>query len=814
MWYIANYANSMKNLKKKGGLTVSSIYYGIDLGTSSSSISYIVDSPRVHQAGYIEPATVRFMPPLGASVFRNQYRLPSAVYVERKGDRSRIITGFGAEAASNGKLTRAFEDFFMSAKSDMGTLKIYEDSVHPDISTPADVSAQVLRELIKAAEQETGISPKDANVVITVPASFTHSQRQDTLCAARMAGLNIGDGDLLDEPIAAFLHTVYHQKFDAYLDTHLLNNSLMFDLGAGTCDISVFRTIFSGEESPLGLNMTIETLAISNYEKLGGDNIDLHMVEEEILPALCRINNIDFNEVPEKTRRELRFRLKMKARQVKEELCRQMGNSANLRKLRQHYTVDPFIFSDSAPKTKRMSAFMSYEQFRELLSPFITDDIDESFKIADDYVTYSFYGPVLNALEKAGLQPADIDAFIFNGGSCHNPLITGTFQRDGRFRNASFFQTPDLDLSVSKGAAIHCYALHRHNRSVIAPIVNSEIGIVTHGAKREILVAAGTKLPFPGDGDMMVKDTFCVPRDNLRQLCIPIYSGNGRVVTTLRLPLPEGTDKGDSVSIGLSIDSNKVMHFNAFMTDSPEVRISAELSNPWNHVVTTPEDLFADELWQEVAALRKEKKTVSQATMVELANRERLRGHVDGAIEILQRLHDHGSDSGRLNNLMGLCYGARGQGGRALEHYKKAAEKDPADCIVVSNYGSQLIENGKLDEGMGILQKASVLDPDYYHPHYWLGYAYRQKGDAEQSRKEYERALQLIKPRVASNPTEDYYLGFLHKIHLSLGNYEEADEIKRQRERIRLTRLLGGSPDDLIAGAQSGIWKEDELFAS
>jgi len=672
----------------------------------------------------------------------------------------------------------------------------------------------VLRELIRAAEQETGISPKNAHVVITVPASFTHSQRQDTIRAAQMAGLNIQDGDLLDEPIAAFLHTVYHQKFEAQLDTHLLNNSLMFDLGAGTCDISVFRTIYSGDESPLGLNMTIETLAISNYEKLGGDNIDLHMVEEEILPAICRINNIDFGEIPEKTRRELRFRLKMKARQVKEELCRQLAGSQTPQKLRQQYVVEPLVFSDAFPKTKRLTAYMSHDLFRELLEPFISDDLGESFKISDDYLTFSFYGPIINALEKAALQPADIDAFIFNGGSCHNPLIRETFQRDGRFRNARFFQTPDMDLSVSKGAAIHCYALHQHNQSVIAPIVNSEIGIVTHGAKREMLVAAGTRLPFPCEGELLIKDGFCVPRDGLRQLCIPIYSGNGRVATTLRLPLPEGSDKGDAVSVGLSIDSNKVMHFSAFMTDSPDVRITAELSNPWSHVVNTPEDLIADDLWQEVAALRKEKKTIATETMIQLANRERRRGNLDGAIEILQRLQDRGNDSGNLNNIIGLCYGERGQSDRALAHYRKASEKDPGNAINISNYGSQLVENGKLDEGIAVLQKAAVTDPDLYHPHYWLGYAYRQKGDADQSRKEYERALQLIKVTLARWPDDDYHLGFLHNIYLSLGNYEEADEVKRRRERIRLTRLLGGDPDDLIAGAHSGIWKEDELFAS
>ena len=39
------------------------IYFGIDLGTSSSSISYIVESTRSAQGPFVEPATIKFSPP-------------------------------------------------------------------------------------------------------------------------------------------------------------------------------------------------------------------------------------------------------------------------------------------------------------------------------------------------------------------------------------------------------------------------------------------------------------------------------------------------------------------------------------------------------------------------------------------------------------------------------------------------------------------------------------------------------------------------------------------------------------------------------
>lgn len=160
---------------------MSKIYFGIDLGTSNSSISYIVESPRSAQILFIEPTTIKFSPPPGASFFHNLQRLPSMVYVEQKGNSQKIVTGFQAQEVAQGKMAKPFENLFMSAKSDMGTLKVYEDSVHPEILSPIEVSAEIIKELIRVAEKETGISPKKTNVVITVPASFTHNQRQDTL---------------------------------------------------------------------------------------------------------------------------------------------------------------------------------------------------------------------------------------------------------------------------------------------------------------------------------------------------------------------------------------------------------------------------------------------------------------------------------------------------------------------------------------------------------------------------------------------------------------------------------------------------------
>lgn len=791
---------------------MSKVYFGIDIGTSSSSISYIVESPRNNGSAFIEPVAVPFSFKAGSELFRNQCRLPSILSVEQKGTTQKILTGATALEAAAGRRAKPFENLFMSSKTDLGSLKVYEDSVHPDLISPADVSAEIIKALLNAAEKETGIDPRKADVVITVPASFSHAQRQDTIGAALKAGLTIGEGDLLDEPIAAFIHTACHQKLDAQLDMKTAKNVLMFDLGAGTCDVSIFTVRYQEilDESDIGLSVT--NRAISNYEKLGGDNIDLHIVENELLTKLNEDGDVTFDLLPERIKREIRFKLKVRARMIKEEICEQMSRSWGKKVIKQNWSIDQIPIPSLNMKTHKVTGSTNTERFMELMHPFVMDDLTKSFKVVDDYFTFSFFGPVLGALDKAGIDPEDIHAFVFNGGSCHNPVIRKAFETHDLFYRTKFFDTPDLDLSVVKGAAIHCYHLHKHKRSIVTPIVNSEIGIFTLGLKREQLVEAGLTLPFPPDGKPLISEGFLVPKDGIENLGISIYSGDGCVINNLKLPLPIGVKKGEPICIGLSIDANKVMKFSAYMKKSPGVKMEAELSNPWSHRINSPEDIKANELWEKVSGLKKNRQSVSATTMVDLANLERKRRNISGALEILQRLEDKGTDSEDFHNILALCYWAKGAEQKALNHFRRAYELAPKNAFYATNYASQLLDMGSVEEAISMLRDTAAKSPDEYQPYYWLGIAFKRKGELEQAKREYLRAQKILRDLCASYPESEWYLNTLAEVSSYLGEYEEADRIRKQVNNLRNDRLLGGNREILIAGPKSGLWKEDEIF--
>src|SRR6185436_20171820 len=64
---------------------------------------------------------------------------------------------------------------------------------------------------------------------------------------------------------------------------------LVFDFGGGTCDVSILRA----RPDPASGRLDIANLAVARYEQLGGDNIDVAIVEEVLLPAFLERHGLD-----------------------------------------------------------------------------------------------------------------------------------------------------------------------------------------------------------------------------------------------------------------------------------------------------------------------------------------------------------------------------------------------------------------------------------------------------------------------------------------------------------------------------------------
>ncbi len=176
---------------------------GIDLGTTYSVIAALDDQGR----------------PIVIPNAEGQLSTPSVVFV----DNGSVIVGEDAkQAQALGEDNVA--SFF---KRWMGNPE-YRRSLGDQEWSPEDLSAQVLRKLVRDAEALLKQPVKQA--VITVPAYFDDHQRRATISAGLKAGLDVLQ--IINEPTAAALALGLKRE-----DEDLL--VLVYDLGGGTFDVTL-----------------------------------------------------------------------------------------------------------------------------------------------------------------------------------------------------------------------------------------------------------------------------------------------------------------------------------------------------------------------------------------------------------------------------------------------------------------------------------------------------------------------------------------------------------------------------------------------
>ena len=209
-------------------------FYGIDLGTTYSVVSYVDETGR--------PAVVR-------NVITNNETTPSVVYFEQ--DTGEVVVGEAAKNVSRLYPSRVVE----RVKRSMGKEAQWE--FDGTTYTPESISALILKQLAQDAEYYTNRPVR--KVVITVPAYFGLLERDATRNAGRIAGLDVVE--VVPEPVAAAL------QYD--LDGDTTRTVLVYDLGGGTFDTTVIR---------IGAD-AVEVLCTDGDQQLGGTDWDARLVQ-------------------------------------------------------------------------------------------------------------------------------------------------------------------------------------------------------------------------------------------------------------------------------------------------------------------------------------------------------------------------------------------------------------------------------------------------------------------------------------------------------------------------------------------------------
>ena len=547
------------------------IYFGIDLGTTNSSISWGMDTGK----NFIEPNIVPIEQMDSNGGISNHDLLPSCVYF-RENDEN-IIGLYAKSQISTQPNSVAF-----SIKSLMGS----KDQIkfEGNMYLPSDISGLILKTLKKQAESYMQSEIND--VVITVPASFDPDMRKATLEAAEKAGFKLKDSitgrqlvHLLDEPVAALYDFINLQKMNKIppnvLDLSTEKNILVYDLGGGTLDVSVHKVSFKENK------LIILDLGISRYTLIGGDDFD-KKIAEYLFDIFIKQNkledeleNFDEFEIKEAKSKLLQYSEYIKFKLTQLFLSRSLFPKENWNYEKEleeiKISVQPGYILDNKMLVNYNLTFKDYISIvSDLLGNNLTINSLDSFNPSEQppkNIVYAILDTLNKVKKKLGYLP-QIDAILMNGGMTRVPFVE---KRIEDFFNKKPLRIIDPDKSVSMGACVYHYALLKGDvRRAIQP---ETIYIKLEGENQFPLVNAGENLPYE-----MIFSQFILPK-HVTHLQIPLVRGEQKSTLISRdFSLGQMFEDDEPVSIKVTVNEEKILDFEAFLTKYNDKKFKVKLS--------------------------------------------------------------------------------------------------------------------------------------------------------------------------------------------------------------------------------------------
>ncbi len=577
------------------------------------------------------------------------------------------------------------KNLFFECKNDIGVKKTYNRAPE-GFRSAADIGGKVLAALRGAALADDPGTPD--RVVVTVPASFQVAQRRDTIEAARLAGIELAPGDLLDEPIAAFLDYLVSHSAEPIFENGEPLNLLVFDFGGGTCDVAIFRVTPADDG-----RITASPLSVSRYHRLGGGDIDAAIVHEILIPELISQNRLRKGDLGfEEKKRRLEPALLSLAEALKISLCTEIARLEAFDHYgvaeRQSLAVTQPSFQCqlqgwNRPFTIRRPS-LSAVRFDELLKPFLDSDLlyarDTEYRL-----TCSVFAPLQDALDRAGLDREAVDCCLMAGGSSLIPQVRHAVS--SFFKDARLLTWPDADsiqTAVARGAAAHALSLAVFGRGLIQPISHDALSLRTESGMFP-LVPKGVELPWPGGEDYAHKEGLSIPFASpvapveLRVELLAGEEGEVRELLQASRPIPPPVSKGEPLFVEYRFDDNQVLDLVVGLVQAPTVRLAFTIENPLTNVVNPNAVRMKLEAIEE--AIRKkevpadkvsEKLVEAADLMSELGHRERALAQLTKVLRALRR-----PDAWILNKMAFLA-GEMGDSEREERLFREAAQAAPA----------------------------------------------------------------------------------------------------------------------------------------
>lgn len=589
---------SIYNLLPKNNnnhLSANETYIGIDFGTSTTVVSIC----SIDENKRIKITPISFKQHLADGRLYNHYLLPSVIALSN----NQLLIGKGAYDLKY-QLTEGvnlWHSFKMELGIDLGP-KYFRSQLyagHPlgTIESPRDavkVFFNFIKQGIDAVIEEEGLSP-NTRYAVSIPAGFEANQRRELLDILQEVGLPKDRHAFIDEPNAAFINYLVEYNHNNFKHYQIPNDSplniMVFDFGAGTCDISIIALKNNGSA------LTTENLSISSFLPLGGNDIDKAIARQILLSQLLIKNKINEEDLKRQDiDKRILPRLQGIAEKLKINLCKNISTQMINNRLSGQISSEQGVkvtenSTISLPKRKLQLGdfYLSCADFVCIMDPFL-DSLSLYDYCSEEGNTVSIFSPINSALNKAELEIDDIDLLLMIGGSAQNPYVIDALKN--QYPELEIEIPQNLQTHVSCGTSVYSKLIHGMNFDIIQPITSEPLLYMT---KEGIKVLVPANAPIPSQPVLL--ESLRVVNDKQKVIEIPIFiSTDDKLLHIIRITEKEG--KGFSantiVQLNIQITENKLIEI--------EVKIDGQIIpieylNPFaNYKLSSKEQVIFDKL--------------------------------------------------------------------------------------------------------------------------------------------------------------------------------------------------------------------------